>query len=302
MLASVLLHAADGGPYTWAWDASILIGIAAWTLAYFLVSGPLQKRGGWAPASLRQKIAFNLGTAVLFFALVSPLDHLSDEYLFSAHMVQHLLLLMIIPPLWLAGLPDGLVDRVVRGQRIRRIAKWLVHPAAAYLLFTVMVYAWHAPSFYQAALENENIHILEHLTFLAAAVIGWWPALGPSKAAAPRAAYSVQMVYLFLMMFPMTLLAVLITFAKQPIYPFYADAPRLWGLSLMADQQVAGLIMWIPGNMIFFAAFANAFFGWFKHQERMDSLLAADQSPDTGQSKAEGSPQVRRPEPLKIKL
>jgi putative membrane protein len=302
MLSSVLSHATDGGPYTWTWDAGILIGIAAWMLAYFLLTGPLRERGGWSPASLKQKIAFTVGTTVLLIALVSPLDHLSDAYLFSAHMIQHLLLLMIIPPLWLIGLPDGLVDQVVSNRRTRQIAKWMVHPVAAYLIFNILVYSWHVPALYQAALEDEHIHILEHLTFLAAGVIGWWPTLGPSKAAAPRAAYPVQMVYTFLMMAPMTLLAVLITFAKQPIYPFYADAPRLWGLSTISDQQVAGLIMWIPGNLVFFTAFANAFFGWFDHQEYMDSLPAVDQNRITGQSKPEGSAHVHRQDPLKMKL
>ncbi|MDD5370702.1 MAG: cytochrome c oxidase assembly protein [Anaerolineaceae bacterium] len=300
MTPSGFPHGAGSGPYTWTWDASILIGIAAGMLVYFLATGPFRKRGGWAPASRRQQFAFTLGMLVLFFALVSPLDHLSDEYLLSAHMIQHLLLLMIVPPLWLIGLPEGLVDRVIAGRHTRQVARWLVHPVVAYLLFNGLVYSWHLPSFYQAALENENLHVVEHLSFLVVAAIGWWPAFGPSIDAAPRAAYPVQLIYLFLMMFPMTLLAALITFAKQPIYPFYADAPRVWGLSLMADQQVAGLIMWIPGNMVFFAAFANAFFGWFAHQEHLDNLLAAGPHPVSGRKKPEGSSPGNRPELLKM--
>lgn len=274
MLASVLPHAGDptGSLWTWAFDPSIMIGIAAWVVGYAWVTGPLQKHRGWAPVSRGRKTAFYLGTLILFLALVSPLDHLGDEYLFGAHMLQHFLLLLVAPPLWLYGLPDGFIDQVITSPRARKFTRWMVHPVTTYFAYNVLVWGWHIPSLYQAALENENIHILEHLTFLFAGVLGWWPIFGKSDKAAPRAGYVAQMIYLFGLMFPMTMLAALITFAKQPFYPFYAQAPRLWGLSVLADQQIAGLIMWIPGNLILFGAFTNSFYQWFKAQEKQPLL------------------------------
>jgi putative membrane protein len=283
MLYSVLHHggAEAGSIWEWTLDPSILIGTLVWIALYALVNGPLQKKGGWQRARIGQQVSFFAGTLIAFLALTSPLDHISDEYLFSAHMLQHLLLMMVAPPLWLIGLPDGLVDRLVQPGRIQFTLRWVLHPVGAFLIYNLVFWIWHIPSLYQAALENENIHILEHLFFIVAGLISWWPMAGRSQKALPLAGYPIRMVYVFLMMFPMTLLAALITFAKQSFYPFYNQAPRLWGLSVIDDQQLAGLIMWIPGNLIFFTAFASTFFNWFKSQETAEGPEPANSLVET---------------------
>jgi putative membrane protein len=259
------------GIWVWTWQPSILIGLAVWIGLYRWATTAQGRRWGLAPVSRGRQAAFYLGTLLVFLALVSPIDHLADDYLFSAHMLQHMLLMMIAPPLWLLGLPDGLVDRLVP-RRLVGAVRLLSKPVAAFAIYNAVLWIWHIPNLYDAALASEDLHIVEHIFFIGAGVIAWWPMLGRSEQAAPRATPAVQMVYLFLMMFPMTLLAALLTFARYPVYPFYASAPRLWGLSVMDDQQAGGLLMWIPGNMIYFVPFAFAFFRWFEKQDREEDV------------------------------
>jgi putative membrane protein len=281
-----LLSANSQTIWVWTWDASILIGAALWTAGYVWLVGPLRRRRGWGPApSWGRQASFHLGTFFLLLALVSPLDYLSDYYLLSAHMVQHLLLVLVIPPLWLIGMPGGWLDDVLPAGFIQKAVFQFTRPLAAFLIFNVVFYAWHIPALYDAALLDERLHVLEHLMFLAVAVVGWWPVLGFLPRAAPRAGYPLQTLYLFLMMVFSTGLGAIISLAKDPLYPIYLNAPRvigstplpaftngprLWGLSIMDDQELAGLIMWVPGNMLFFSAFLLALGAWYRSEERKE--------------------------------
>ena len=274
---SPFLHGDPGQALAWTWEPSVLVGLGLWLAGYFLVTGPLRRRWNLPAVSPWRRAAFYLGTLMVFIALVSPLDRLADEFLFSAHMAQHMLLMMIAPPLWLLGLPDGLVDRLVP-RKAWPVTGFLVTPVAAFIVYNLIMLAWHLPGLYGAALENQGVHILEHAMFMAAGVLGWWPVLGRSQNAAPPASPPIKMIYLFLMMFPMTMLAAVITFARAPFYPFYAEAPRLWGLSVLDDQQIAGLLMWIPGNMIFFLPFGFIFFRWMDRESREGIDLLEDEA------------------------
>lgn len=272
----LLLSSAAAGIWEWDWQPSVLIGLAAWSIAYILLIGPIRQRKGWGPSpNWTRQAAFHLGSLVTLFALVSPLDHLGDEYLLTAHMIQHLLLLLVAPPLWLMGVPQGWLDELILPGFLRGFLRWVTRPITAFLIFNAVLLAWHIPSMYDAALSNENIHILEHLMFLGSALIGWWPVLGFLPEVAPRASYPAQLLYLFVTMVSATGLGAIITLATSPIYPFYLDAPRLWGLSVMADQQIAGLIMWVPGNMFYFAVFMYDLYVWFQDQERREKKRAA---------------------------
>jgi putative membrane protein len=270
------------GIWVWNWQPSILIGLALLTAGYVLLSGRL-RRASERSAPWPRRLAFHLGTLAAFFALVSPIDHLSDEFLLSAHMVQHLLLLLAAPPLWLLGIPPDWFANVSLKGWPGGLWRRLTRTVAAFLIFNAVLWAWHIPALYDAALLNESVHIFEHLTFLAAAVIGWWPVLGCLPAAAPRSSYPAQIFYLFAMMLSSTALGAYISLARSPIYPFYINAPpvlnglvlpaltpgpRLWGLSVMDDQQLAGLVMWMPGNMIYFIALMAVVALWMHEQER----------------------------------
>ncbi len=256
---------------SWNFSPSIWLGFALLVAAYALATGALRQRFGWGPVvSKNRQAAFYLGTAAAWLALVSPLDYLADNYLLAAHMVQHLLLLLVAPPLWLAGLPDWLVDRALSARWLRAIVSGITRPLPAFIFFNGLFLFWHLPGLYDAALGNERIHVLEHLCFLAAAVIGWWPVFGVSRRFAPPASPPLQMLYMFFNMFPSTALGAIITFSANPPYPFYDSVPRLWGLTVQADQQLAGLIMWVPGTMVFFIFFSLAFIRWFSAQSSQE--------------------------------
>lgn len=290
----------SSGQGIWEWNLNpgILIGLFVWSLAYILLVRPIRRRQDWEPhLPWNRQAAFHLGTLILFIALVSPIDHLSDTFLLSAHMLQHLLLLLVVPPLWLIGMPTTWLDASVHPGWLRRALFWVTRPVPAFLIFTGMLYLWHIPSLYDAALSDENIHIVEHLTFLGAALIGWWPILGFLPKNAPRPAYPVQMMYIFLLMVFSTGLGAVISLAKDPLYPYYINAPhilngttvpaaagglRLWGLSVMDDQQAAGLIMWVPGNMIFFAVFMLSLYHWFSKEEAKGKAATSTTSQKAG--------------------
>ena len=272
----------------WEWEPSILIGLFLWQGAYLWLTSQRGSRARWQSVSLARKVTFSIGTLLAFIALVSPIDYLSDHYLFSVHMLQHLLLFMVSPPLWLLGLPDNLLDGLRLPGVVQTLARQITNPVAAYLIFNAVVLVWHVPRFYEAALENNNLHILEHLMFMAVSIIGWWPMFGCSRQVAPRLSLPLQVLYMFFMMFPTTFLGAIITLAPTPLIPFYVHAPRLWelatspgqaittfgqtangwGLSVMDDQQAAGLLMWVPGNMIFMATGLISLARWFQEMER----------------------------------
>ena len=251
----------------WSWEPSILLGIAIFLGLYLAAIGPLR---GWfkasSPVPNAQKTWFILGTFCIFLALVSPLDELGDNYLFSAHMLQHSLLVFVVPPLLLAGTPAWLADALVRPRLVRTVARTLTHPISAYLLFNLVFAAWHFPAFYEAALENQNIHIFEHLCFMVTAVLNWWPVFSPSTLL-PRLSAPVQLVYLFLEGIPCTVLGAVIIFQTTILYTAYASAPALLGVSPMTDQQIAGLIMAMPGAMAYLIAMSVVFFKWQKKEE-----------------------------------
>jgi cytochrome c oxidase assembly factor CtaG len=255
--------------WSWTWEPTVLVGLALLTAAYLYAAGPLQKKASYGPPVPRRRIvSFLLGNLVVFFALVSPLDHLSDHILFSAHMVQHILLIGFAPVLWLTGLPDGLLDYLIRPAWLRTLAYELTRVVPAFLILNGILLFWHIPGFYDAALESEPLHAFEHLTFMAAAVVGWWPVFGRFPEAAPRASLGIQIFYLFLMMFPSTALAAWITLSPIILYPFYGNEPLVFGLTPIDDQQLSGLIMWIPGNALFFIVFSLSFIRWFQQSSQ----------------------------------
>ena len=276
MIAHLLAHVIGSdsqGLWAWTWSPSILIGLAAWSMGYIILVGVLGTRNKWGnPVSTKQQAVFHLGTLVAFFALVSPLDHLSDEYLLSAHMVQHMLLLLVAPPLWLMGMPADWLDKFIPTGSLARIIYTITRPIPALIIFNSVLWLWHIPILYDAALTDEKVHILEHLMFLAVGILGWWPVLGFLPKTAPRLVYPLQMIFLFAGMVFTTGLGIILTLSQSLIYPFYLDAPeingaRLWGLSVMEDQQIAGLIMLAPGNLIYFTAFITVLRQWMRSEE-----------------------------------
>lgn len=281
-----LLHAADPGSLwlTWNLDPVLLVGIALLVSAYCYALGPLRRRYGWADSVPRGQVAlFFVGTALFALALISPLDTLGDEYLFSAHMVQHMLIAVVVPPLWLLGTPEWMLAPLLRRPRVLRVARWLTLPAVAFALFNFDLWIWHVPTLYDATLANAAIHIFEHLTFVVTGVLFWWPIVSPVRAL-PRIAPGVGILYLFLGCQPMVVLGALLTFAPQPLYAPYVAAPRLWGTTAIGDQQLGGLIMWLPTSIPYLLGLSVLFFKWVGIRDRIERGEAGEFDDSTAPS------------------
>ena len=245
----------------WDWHPSVVIGLA-------LLGGLYVYLGGLA-APRRRVTAFGASLVVLGVALNGPLHNLSDGYLFSAHMVQHLALTLVFPPLLLYGTPAWVVRPLLGPAWVLRSARRATRPLAAGALFSAPITLWHVPQFYEAALEHHPLHIVQHLVFIATAVIMWWPILSPVPEL-PRASYPTQLIYLFALGLPMSLAGALITLSEQVLYPFYAGAPRVWGLAPLADQQLGGLLMWVVGTIYLWVAASVVWFRWSAREESGD--------------------------------
>jgi len=216
--------------------------------------------------SVGQRAAFVHGLLLIFFTLNGPLHDLSDYYLFSAHMVQHLILTLVVPPLLLYGTPGWMLRPLLRLPVLGALAKRLTTPASSFLWFNVVLAVWHLPPMYNAALEFHAVHIVQHLMFIATSVLMWWP-LASRLAELPRLAFPGQMLFCFLMVIPMSVVSIYIVMADSLLYPAYAMAPRVWGISPLDDQQYGGLIMWIPGGVFFYAVMTVVFFKWSARNE-----------------------------------
>src|SRR3989440_9145652 len=250
----------------WIWEPSILIGTALIVGLYLYAVGPLRKRYHLAERVKRgQVVAFLLGVFIMFLALVSPLDELGDSYLFSAHMVQHLFLTLVGPPLLLIGTPAWLLQPLLRKRTVFLIARVLTFPALAFFLYNADFWLWHAPPLYNATLENQGIHILEHVTFIVFGILNWWPIFSPSEEL-PRLSLGGQILYIFLTGMPTVALGAGLTFFP-PLYAPYLAASRIWGLSAAVDQQLGGLIMWIPGNIFYIVIVSILFIQWMQKQD-----------------------------------
>ena len=220
-----------------------------------------RSRDAEKPLTAARQISFFLALLVVFGSLNGPLHDLSDTYLFSAHMVQHLLLTMLFPPLIIAGVPGWMLRPLVANRVLNPIARQITKPISCFVIFNLVIAFWHLPMFYNAAMANHGIHIVEHLMFMSAAVLMWWPLMSQLPEL-PRLSYPGQMLYCFLMILPMSIVAIYIAMAEQVLYPAYSAAPRISSLSPLDDQLLGGLIMWVPGGLIFMIIMTVIFFRW----------------------------------------
>ena len=261
-------QAADFSWTAWHGHPSVVAGLVLLTVGYLLAAGPLRHRSGWAPPVPGRQISlFLAGVLVLFLALLSPLHELGDNYLFSAHMVQHLLLTLVAPPLLITGTPSWMLRPLVRTPRMLRVARVTTLPLVAFVLFNLVFVLWHVPALYDLALRERGVHVLEHLMFIVAAVIMWWPILG-TLPELPRPSYLVQMLYLFVHPTVPAVLGAAITFSDGVLYEWYAAAPRIWDVSAHTDQQIGGVVMWVPGGFAYLLTLVVVFLIWAAQEER----------------------------------
>lgn len=253
--------------WSWHFEPPLIAGLLATALGYFLMVGPL--RAHHAPAKRfpkGQSVLFSLGLMAIYLALGSPLDLLGAHFLFSAHMVQHMLLIYLVPPLLLAGIPAWLPYPLLRGVRLFWLARLLTKPVICLVLFNLVLVLWHMPVFYEATLASRLVHNLEHLTFLLAGILMWWPLLSPTPQLR-RLHYGGQLIYIFGLSVTQLPLVGFITFSPNVLYPSYALAPRIFDITPLTDQQIGGVIMSLAGMIILTTVFALVFFRWYEASE-----------------------------------
>ncbi|HJP70213.1 MAG TPA: cytochrome c oxidase assembly protein [Candidatus Limnocylindria bacterium] len=228
------------------------------------------------------------GLVAIAVALTSPIEAY-EGLLFSVHMIQHMLLELVAAPLLLAGAPITLALRVssppVRRRLLSVLQSRVVHvisfPVIAWVLFAAVNWGWHFSTLYDQALENELLHYVQHATFLGAALLFWWPAIGadPSPWRLP---HPMRLFYLFLAMPQNSFLGVALLQTSTVLYPHYVTNGRTWGPSPLEDQHLGGVLMWVMGDMAFLAGMAVVVWLWVRHEERrtsrLDARLAADRA------------------------
>ena len=251
--------------------------IAATAVAYAAGVVRLWRNAGVGQGVARlQALAFAGGWLALLAALVSPLDELAEQ-LFTAHMAQHELLMVVGAPLialasplvaFLWVLPHGGRRRAMRAMRSRRVSvAWaaLTAPATVWLLHGLALWIWHMPSLYDAALQSEAIHAVQHLCFFLSASLFWW---GITHGRYGRAGYGAAVVYIFATAMHSGILGALLTFSPHVWYPLYERTSTTFGLTPLEDQQLAGLLMWVPAGVTFVAGGLYFFAAWLKESER----------------------------------
>lgn len=246
---------------SWPLEPALIISLLATAFIYARGWRQLRRRGS-ARCTQRRLACFLAGLTAIFLALSSPIETLSG-YLLHIHMVQHQLLMMAAPPLlWLGdpllpllrGLPMPVrrywVGPLFRSRWLRSLFGWLTKLPVAWSLFVGSMWLWHSPRLYQAALASPAWHYVQHLFFLGTALLFWLPVVRPYPGHWPTNRWPI-LPYLFLADLQNTALSALLAFAGQPLYPHYAAMPRLWGISVMQDQAIAGALMWVPGSLAF---------------------------------------------------
>ncbi len=216
-----------------------------------------------------QAACFVSGLVLVLGALISPLDELAAQ-LFSAHMSQHLLLLLAAAPLLVLGQPLaafawGVPEQLRSELRVLHGLRPMTRPAVAFVLHSFALWAWHAPRLYDAALDNTALHALEHLSFLGTAALFWWALLSSG-----RAGYGMGVLYVFGMALQSTILGALLTFAGGTWYTAHLSTTAAFGMTPREDQQLAGLIMWIPGGSIYLVSALALFAAWLRESGTPD--------------------------------
>ncbi len=264
---------------TWSGDGTLRAGLLLLVGLYLLGIGPLRRRFRLGPPVSRGRVATYLaGVALLFVALEGPLHELSDTYLFSAHMVQHMLLTLWAPPLLLLGTPGWLLRPIVRQRYVFPVARALTRALPAALLFNVVFVVYHWPVYYNAVAADHDLHVATHLLFIALAVITWWPLVSP-LAELPPLPYPLRMVYCFAQTISGFLIGSFIANAQTVLYPSYSLAPRIWGISPRDDQMLGALIMWVLGGLFFLLVFSAIYFVWAHREGVADEVVEAPRRP-----------------------
>ena len=220
-----------------------------------------------APVSRRQLTWFTAGALTILVASEWPIHDLSEHYLFSVHMVQHTLISLVAPPMLLLGMPAWLLRKIIEPRLVHRALLQLTRPLIALVLFNGVIVVTHWPLVVNGMLEHHSLHLLGHLALFTSATLMWWPVVSPLPEM-PTLSYPGRMLYLFLQSIVPTVPASFLTFGSSPLYSFYEHVPRIWGMSALTDQRIAGLIMKLVGGLILWSVIVVLFFKWYLLEQR----------------------------------
>lgn len=257
----------------WHNEPYLVGGLVFLGWVWAVMAGPWRARlAPGMPFPTWDAVRYYCGLLIFYLAVGSPLDQIGERYLFSAHMLQHQLLVYPAAVLILLGLPTWMTDVVLARPVWQRTARAITHPVSAMVIYSLVIGVWHAPTFYDLALRNKVVHILEHVTFFLAAIVYWWPLLSRSKLV-PKSGYGAQMLYILAVQIAMTPVFAYVTFSTDILYPTYEFAPRLVaGFTPGDDQLLAGVMMKIGGMVVSLIIFVIAFYQWYRAGEREPSL------------------------------
>jgi putative membrane protein len=263
----------------WSWEPITIALLAITAVLYTLGSVRI-----WSAAVCRRSIAFTIGWLALVIALLSPLDNLG-EILFSAHMAQHEMLMIVAAPLIVLGRPliaflwalpanwRTTIGHWAQSAPVARSWHFLTAPLVATILHAIALWIWHLPSWYEATLRSDFIHALQHTSFLLTAALFWWAMIHGRYG---RIGYGVAVMYVFITAAHSGALGALIAFSPHVLYPIYQSRTALWGLDPIEDQQLAGIIMWIPAGVLMTILAVALFAAWLGEAERRVKLTQSE--------------------------
>jgi cytochrome c oxidase assembly factor CtaG len=261
----------------WSWEP--------WTTAILALTAIVYSIGSVRTGFTRSTVFFFLGWLTLVVALVSPIDTLGG-ILFSAHMAQHELLMVIAAPLIVIGRPLVMFLWSMPMHWRARVGAWcqsapiaaswraITGPLVVTIVHAIALWIWHLPALYQATLTNDAIHAAQHISFLVTAALFWWALIHGRYG---RMGYGVAVAYVFVTAAHSGILGALIAFAPNVIYPIYQETTARWGLDPIEDQQLAGILMWIPAGVIFTIVGVALFAAWLGEAERRVAFTKSEQ-------------------------
>jgi putative membrane protein len=252
---------------SWSFEPGVLLLVLALALLYVRAWRRARQPGEPHPPGLGRLVLFATGLIAVLAALVSPIDVLGEQ-LMVMHMLQHILLLDIAPILIILGLTKGLLRPATRHlNAAERRAGFIAHPVFAVFAYAGLMWLWHVPAMYDAALRHSGVHVLEHLCFALAGGLYWWHVLSPIRSRM-RLGGMGPIAYMTSTKVLVGILGIVLAFAPNSIYPFYQHQPHYWGLSASEDQNMAGLLMALEQSIVMGIALVWLFVQMLSESER----------------------------------
>jgi putative membrane protein len=260
---------AAAAPWEWHIHPDVWLLVAALYIGYPLIMrtlGPRFVPAGEVVVSKSRQACWYVGTTLLWIGADYPIHDLAEDYLFSVHMLQHMIFSFGAAALLLAGIPKWLMRAILRPPRLMKAVRMLTRPLIAFIIFNAVVAFTHWPAVVDLSVSSELAHFSLHFLLFFASVLMWWPVVDPLPETA-RLSEPGKMLYLFGQSILPTVPASFLTFGDSPLYHYYETVPRIWGTTALGDMQTAGLVMKIGGGLLLWVVIAVIFFKWNSDEE-----------------------------------